>query len=87
MRIEWDQQKAVRNLKGHGVSFEEAANAFDDPLFALFADQDHSLAERHSVIMGESLKRKIARSDLCREMVGRSADQRSPSDKARTKNI
>ncbi|HVZ71410.1 MAG TPA: BrnT family toxin, partial [Polyangia bacterium] len=32
MRFEWDPEKARRNLAKHGVSFEEAATAFADPL-------------------------------------------------------
>jgi uncharacterized DUF497 family protein len=29
--FEWDPEKARRNRKKHGVSFEEAATAFLDP--------------------------------------------------------
>jgi uncharacterized DUF497 family protein len=29
--FEWDAEKAVANLRKHGVSFEEASEAFDDP--------------------------------------------------------
>jgi uncharacterized DUF497 family protein len=31
-RFEWSKQKADANLRKHGVSFEEAATVFDDPL-------------------------------------------------------
>jgi len=31
----WDSDKAERNLAKHGVSFEEAATVFSDPLFTL----------------------------------------------------
>ncbi len=34
IRFEWDPAKAEANLRKHGVSFEEAAQAFFDP-FAL----------------------------------------------------
>jgi hypothetical protein len=30
--FEWDAEKAATNLRKHGVSFEEAATVFDDPL-------------------------------------------------------
>ncbi len=30
-RFEWDEQKAASNLLKHGVSFDEAVHAFDDP--------------------------------------------------------
>jgi uncharacterized DUF497 family protein len=32
LQFEWDPDKAESNLKRHGVSFEEAATAFGDPL-------------------------------------------------------
>jgi uncharacterized DUF497 family protein len=31
MRFEWDEDKARRNVRDHGVSFREASLAFDDP--------------------------------------------------------
>jgi len=31
MRFEWDEAKAASNLKIHGVSFNEAVEAFFDP--------------------------------------------------------
>jgi uncharacterized DUF497 family protein len=31
----WDEVKAAENVEDHGVSFEEAATVFDDPLFVL----------------------------------------------------
>lgn len=31
MRIEWDEEKARRNLAKHGVSFDAAAKVFEDP--------------------------------------------------------
>ena len=36
MRFEWDESKAARNLVKHGVSFEEAATVFGDPLSDTF---------------------------------------------------
>ena len=40
--FEWDPKKAKRNLKKHGVSFEEASTIFDDPDFISFLDDEHS---------------------------------------------
>jgi uncharacterized DUF497 family protein len=34
MKFEWDESKAQRNLKKHGVSFEEAQTVFDDPFYS-----------------------------------------------------
>jgi uncharacterized protein len=36
--FEWDAEKAETNLKKHGVSFEEATTAFEDPNHALIDD-------------------------------------------------
>ena len=41
-QFEWDAAKAVRNLKKHGVSFEEAVSVFADPLALIYADPDPS---------------------------------------------
>lgn len=32
MRFTWDPRKAAANVRKHGVSFEEAASVFADPL-------------------------------------------------------
>jgi uncharacterized DUF497 family protein len=42
VRYVWDPLKAARNLRKHGVSFEEAAEALEDPhaIEALDLDQD-----------------------------------------------
>jgi uncharacterized protein len=32
LRFEWDAEKAGINLKKHGVSFNETATVFSDPL-------------------------------------------------------
>ncbi|NDC25321.1 MAG: hypothetical protein EB120_09310 [Proteobacteria bacterium] len=32
MEFDWDQLKAEKNLKKHGISFEVAITAFDDSL-------------------------------------------------------
>jgi uncharacterized protein len=54
MRFEWDSAKAARNLRKHGVSFEEAVSVFYDPLAATGADPDHSEYEERSVTFGIS---------------------------------
>jgi uncharacterized protein len=51
---EWDQEKATSNLEKHGVSFEEAATIFSDPLYVDFYDPDHSVEEHRYLIMGQS---------------------------------
>ena len=54
MRFEWSALKAARNLRKHGVSFDEASSVFFDPLSATGDDPDHSLEERRFVIFGMS---------------------------------
>jgi hypothetical protein len=43
--FEWDAEKARGNIDKHGVSFEEATEAFGDPLSRTIPDPDHSEAE------------------------------------------
>jgi uncharacterized protein len=50
----WNAQKAAGNLRKHGVSFDEAATVFFDPLSATGEDPDHSLEERRFVTFGMS---------------------------------
>lgn len=42
MEFEWDDRKARRNVKKHGLSFQDAAMVFGDPLALTFHDPDHS---------------------------------------------
>ena len=53
-RFEWDGSKAALNLRKHGVSFEEAASVFNDPLAYTFADPDHSVEEERLLTFGHS---------------------------------
>lgn len=39
--FEWDDAKALLNLKQHGVSFVEAVTVFDDPFFATYYSEEH----------------------------------------------
>ena len=41
MNFEWNYEKAAANLERHGISFEEAATAFGDPLSITIGDPDH----------------------------------------------
>lgn len=54
LRFEWDEQKAVANLRKHGVSFEEAKSAFYDDQAKLIDDPDHSQGEDRFVLLGLS---------------------------------
>jgi len=57
--FEWNPTKAAANLKRHGVSFDEAATTFQDPLARLHDDPGHSVAERREVIVGHSSQGRL----------------------------
>ncbi len=59
MRFEWDPDKAARNLRKHGVSFEEAASVFGDSLAITFDDPDHSIGESRSLTFGTSSEGRL----------------------------
>ena len=59
MQFEWNTEKAKVNLNKHGVSFDEAETVFNDPLFVIFADPDHSTDEDRFIVMGESEKNRL----------------------------
>jgi uncharacterized DUF497 family protein len=54
VEFEWDGAKAASNRAKHGVSFEEALTVFDDPLAAIFDDEEHSDREPREIIIGHS---------------------------------
>ena len=57
--FEWDTRKARRNLKIHGVSFDEASTAFQDPLSKTIADPLHSEDEERFVLLGHSNRNRL----------------------------
>lgn len=59
MRFEWDPQKAVANLRKHGVSFQEATTALRDPLSATAHDPDHSSDEVRYITFGVSSQGRL----------------------------
>ena len=59
MRFEWNPKKAVANLKKHGVTFQEAATVFGDPLAITFQDPDHSMDEERQMTFGQSLQKRL----------------------------
>lgn len=56
--FEWDAAKALANRRKHGVSFEEAATVFLDPMARVFDDPDHSQEERRFLLLGWSYARR-----------------------------
>ena len=59
MRFEWDPKKATTNLKKHGITFQEAATVFGDPLSITFQDPDHSEDEERQMTFGLSLQKRL----------------------------
>ena len=56
MRFTWDARKAASNLKKHGVSFSEAATAFEDKRGAYYPDALHG--ERF-ILIGYSRRHRL----------------------------
>ncbi len=54
MKFEWDNKKALANIKKHGVSFEEASTVFGDMLSITIDDPLHSETESRFVLIGMS---------------------------------
>jgi len=77
--FEWDPEKAISNFEKHGVTFEEAASVFFDPLSITINDPKHSIRESRFIIIGHSILRRILvvihtdRSDKIRIISGRPA--------------
>ncbi len=59
MKFEQGQNKAASNLSKHGVSFEEAKTAFDDPLYLDFFDPDHSYSEDRYILIEQSSMNRL----------------------------
>jgi len=59
LTFEWDSRKARSNLAKHGVSFEEAATVFGDPLSLTIPDPEHSLPEKRYITMGRAFNGKL----------------------------
>jgi len=59
LTFEWDRAKAAANLQKHGVSFEEAATIFGDPLSLTVTDALHSEGEERFVTVGQARTGKL----------------------------
>jgi uncharacterized protein len=55
MRFDWNAGKASRNLQKHGITFDQAITAFDDPFALIAPDDKHSgPGEIREWLIGES---------------------------------
>ena len=59
VEFDWDPGKAASNLRKHGVSFDEAATVFADPLSITVPDPDLSQDEERFIIVGMSFSRRL----------------------------
>jgi uncharacterized DUF497 family protein len=59
LQFEWDPEKAKTNLGKHQVSFEEASTVFDDPMFIMFLDEEHSTDEERYITIGVSKSNRL----------------------------
>jgi uncharacterized DUF497 family protein len=86
LQFEWDEDKARKNLKKHGISFEEARSVFGDPLALTIPDPLHSEGEDRFVTLGESHRRRLLvvvfteRGDKIRIISARAATRRERKD-------
>ena len=87
MRFTWDARKAATNLKKHGVSFAEAATAFDDELGAYYADTLH---ENRFILIGYSRPQRllyVVHAEIERDVIRVISARRATShEKARYEN-
>jgi len=86
LTFEWDSNKAASNRVKHGISFEEAATVFGDPLSITISDPAHSQSETRFVILGRSHRERLLvvihteRGDSIRIISARLASRRERKD-------
>ncbi len=57
--FEWDPNKDKKNLKTHGITFDEASTVFKDTLSLTIYDPLHSESEDRFVLIGNSYKNRL----------------------------
>ncbi len=79
--FQWDPDKAKKNIKLHGVSFDESCTAFKDTLSLTIYDPLHSEDEDRFILIGNSNKNRllvvihIERGDTIRIISARKANK------------
>jgi uncharacterized DUF497 family protein len=59
MEFEWDPKKDQANQEKHGISFNEAATAFDDELQLTISDPDHSVGEHRYLTIAMTIRGRL----------------------------
>lgn len=57
--FEWDEAKALENLRKHKVLFKEGKAIFNDPFLLTYPDIDSSEAENRHINIGLSARNRI----------------------------
>lgn len=86
MAYEWHPLKAATNLQKHGISFEEAATALEDPLAVVTPDFAHSIREQRFLCFGLSDQNRLLtvafteRGEITRIITAREATSKERKD-------
>jgi len=59
MGFEWNRAKADANFRKHGVRFEDAIVAFDDPFALIAFDEEHSHLEVREILLGRATRNVV----------------------------
>lgn len=71
IKFEWDKEKELKNIKKHGVSFDDASSVFYDDFAIQFYDNKHSILEEDRyLILGVSNRSKILMICYCERLSG-----------------
>lgn len=86
IRFSWSATKARANAAKHGVTFEEARTAFEDPLARIHDDPQHPLFEVREILVGHSERDRlllvsfVERDDVIRIISARTATRSERDD-------
>jgi uncharacterized DUF497 family protein len=90
IRFEWDERKNLANQRKHGISFEEAAQVFRDPLYVSVQERIEDGEERWQtfglvggvllVMVAHTVQQTSATEELVRIISARSA---TPTERRR----
>jgi uncharacterized DUF497 family protein len=79
--FEWDDTKAEQNFATHGVSFEAARLAFEDPFAIVRGDHRQDYGEDRFILLGIVQERLLAVATPCAESGCVSSLRESPNHK------
>ncbi len=91
--FEWDEDKALLNISKHGISFEEAASAFEDEYAVILPNEEHSIDEFRFVLLGRTNDRRVLsvihveRAERLRIISARKTTERELRDYDRARRI